>query len=73
MSSDRQAEKARLIAQRDALRRKYPAYPEGLPGNLEPEDILAHVRECVRFGPKGEVEHWEIAFVRNPLEKYRAN
>lgn len=58
----RQKEKARLIEQRDALRAKYPEYPKGTPGGLEPADVLRHVREVIRFNCKNHSEYYEVKF-----------
>ena len=56
-----QKEKARLLEQKKQLSAKYP--PEVYNKlKLESEDILAHCRECVRFGGKSQKELNEVWF-----------
>lgn len=57
----RQKEKARLLEQKKRLLLKYPkAIYNNL--KLEPDDVLAHIRECVRFGARTPAELAEINF-----------
>lgn len=49
--SERERQKKLLLERAKALNAKYPAYPEGLPNNEEPEDMLQFERDLIRFKP----------------------
>lgn len=68
MTSNKQAELSRLSTQLDNLKQKY-TYDVYSKLKLEPEDILQHVRECIRASTTHNLSRteYESLLWRNPL------